>query len=59
MKTPIKVLIVEDVPNDVELALRELRNAGIDHTAVSVDTRSGFLSRLAEEVRTRALASLI
>ena len=48
MKSQLKVLIVEDVPTDAELALRELKKAGIDHTAIRVDTRSDFLRGLEE-----------
>jgi diguanylate cyclase (GGDEF)-like protein/PAS domain S-box-containing protein len=48
MASRLKVLIVEDVSTDAELELRELKKAGIDYTAVRVDTKRGFLSHLEE-----------
>jgi diguanylate cyclase (GGDEF)-like protein/PAS domain S-box-containing protein len=45
-KPAIKILMVEDVPTDAELAARELKRAGIDHYSARVDTRSEFLKSL-------------
>jgi len=43
---PFKVLVVEDVPTDVELMLRELRRLGIDFVHEAVYTRDAFLDAL-------------
>lgn len=45
---PLRILIVEDVPSDAELAERELRNSGLQFTSVRVDTKEGFLKALEE-----------
>ncbi|MEP6984653.1 MAG: PAS domain S-box protein, partial [Chloroflexota bacterium] len=49
MPTPLKVLILEDSPNDILLLLRELRRSGfdVDHIAVSTadDMRRALQSR--------------
>lgn len=42
----IKILFVEDVPTDIELAERELIKNGVLYEAVSVETESGFRSAL-------------
>lgn len=38
MSDQLRILIVEDVPNDAELALRELKRAGIIFDARRVET---------------------
>ncbi len=43
---PLKILMLEDQPNDVELIRRELRKAGLDFTASRVDTRDAFIAAL-------------
>lgn len=45
---PLRILIVEDVPSDAELAERELRKSGFQFTSVRVDTKEGFLKALEE-----------
>lgn len=42
----IKILFVEDVPTDTELAERELRRNGIDYVSSRVDTKEGYLYAL-------------
>jgi diguanylate cyclase (GGDEF)-like protein/PAS domain S-box-containing protein len=44
---PLKVLIVEDMPADAELALRELKRAGMACTGLVVDSESAFRDELA------------
>ena len=44
MSQPIKILIVEDNPNDAELLLRELRRAGFEPDWQRVQTESDFLA---------------
>ena len=46
---PLRVLIVEDNPNDAELVLRELRRAGFDPDWKRVDTEAEFSSSLGPE----------
>jgi PAS domain S-box-containing protein len=46
MKIPLNVLIVEDLPNDAELTLVELRRAGFDPKWTRVETEPGFLAEL-------------
>ncbi len=43
---PLRVLIVEDNPNDAELVLRELRRAGFDPDWNRVDTEAEFSASL-------------
>ena len=43
---PLRVLIVEDNPNDAELVLRELRRAGFNPDWKRVDTEAEFSSSL-------------
>ena len=45
---PLRILIVEDVPSDAELAERELRKDAIQFTSARVDTEEGFLKALKE-----------
>ncbi len=46
MGEKLRILILEDVPSDAELAGRELRNAGISFVSERVETRDAFLARL-------------
>jgi len=43
---PLRVLILEDTPSDVELAVMELRRAGYDPEWECVETERGFLEKL-------------
>ncbi|MDQ7786245.1 MAG: EAL domain-containing protein [Thermodesulfovibrionales bacterium] len=45
---PIRILFVEDVPYDAEIAERELRKNGIQFTSTRVDTKETFLKTLEE-----------
>jgi len=44
----LRILILEDVPTDAELVIRELRNGGIEFTSKHVDTREAFLKELGD-----------
>ena len=46
MATPIRVLILEDQPDDSELLFLELRRAGFDPQGERVDTEKEFMARL-------------
>jgi two-component system, cell cycle sensor histidine kinase and response regulator CckA len=46
-RSALRILIVEDQPTDAELEQRLLTRAGLDFTAVVVDTRESFLEQLA------------
>ena len=46
MDKHLKILFVEDSPNDVEMIHREIRRAGIEFTAKIVQTREDFLDGL-------------
>jgi CheY-like chemotaxis protein len=50
MKTdnPIRILFVEDVSYDAEIAARELQKGGIHFTSTRVDTKEAFLKALEE-----------
>ena len=48
MQSRLKILIVEDVPSDAELAQRELQRAGIACEMMRVETRVDFLRQLEE-----------
>jgi PAS domain S-box-containing protein len=48
MNRELRVLMLEDTPNDAELAERELRKAGIVFTSMRVETRDAFISALEE-----------
>jgi len=48
MAPPLRILILEDVPADAELEIRELRAAGLEFTALQVETRDAFLAALEE-----------
>ena len=43
--TSLKVLILEDQPDDAELVLRELRRAGYDLQHEEVETEEAFFIR--------------
>lgn len=43
----LRILMLEDEPQDAELAQRLLTSAGLDFTAVVVDTRASFVGQLA------------
>ncbi len=47
-KKPLRVLFVEDLPTDAELAERVLRKGGLDLEPMRVDTRESFLAALEE-----------
>ncbi len=46
MATPLKILIVEDSPDDAELMVRELRRAGFEPAWRRVETEADFLAEL-------------
>src|SRR3990172_1026448 len=48
MQSELKVLIVEDVPTDAELAMRELKKAGLAPNVVRVETEADYLRQLDE-----------
>lgn len=48
MSAQLKILVVEDLPADAEFTLREVQKAGINHTAVRVDTKREFLGQIEE-----------
>jgi two-component sensor histidine kinase/DNA-binding response OmpR family regulator len=48
MAEPIRILIVEDIPSDAELAGRVIRKAGIDFVSIRVETSEAFLKALSE-----------
>ena len=45
-ETPLRILIVEDVPADAELAERTLRKEGLAFSSSRVDTKEAFLNAL-------------
>ncbi|NJM11380.1 MAG: EAL domain-containing protein [Synechococcaceae cyanobacterium SM1_2_3] len=45
---PLRILFVEDVPADAELAVRMLRKQGLSFTSIRVESRPAFLKALAE-----------
>src|SRR5256885_12964517 len=47
---PLRLLILEDRPEDAELALRELRKAGFDPSWRRVDDEAGFRANLDPEL---------
>lgn len=49
MTMPLRVLIVEDSPEDTELLLLELRQGGFDPTFHRVDTAEGMMSALNDQ----------
>jgi PAS domain S-box-containing protein len=48
MDKKLKILILEDSPDDVDLIERELKRGGIDFTAVVVDNKNGFENAVRE-----------
>src|SRR5580765_5663387 len=46
MEEPIRILILEDSPEDAELLQREILKAGMRFTAVVVEARADFLREL-------------
>src|SRR2546425_2812013 len=48
METPIRILMLEDAPEDAELTQRELVRAGIAFTARVVQTKAEFVTSLSE-----------
>ena len=50
MSKSLKIILAEDNPNDAELLLRELRQAGFDPVWDRVDTEVEYTGRLAEGV---------
>src|ERR1022692_373238 len=47
---PLRVLILEDNPRDVELCIEELKKAGFELQADAVDTEEAFSTRLQSRV---------
>ena len=47
---PLRVLILEDNPRDVELCTQELKKAGFELQADAVDTEEGFAAKLQSRV---------
>lgn len=48
MATPLRVLMVEDNPNDATLLLRQLRHAGFEPECLRVDNEPDYTSHLAD-----------
>src|ERR1022692_723784 len=46
-RSALRILILEDDPNDADLDQRHLTSAGLDFTAVVADTRASFVQQLA------------
>jgi two-component system, cell cycle sensor histidine kinase and response regulator CckA len=46
---PLRILITEDNPADLELTIRELKNSQIDISIDSVSTREAFVEKLREQ----------
>jgi two-component system cell cycle sensor histidine kinase/response regulator CckA len=49
-RIPLRVLILEDSPHDLEICLLELKKGGFEVQADIVETRDAFISRLNSEV---------
>lgn len=47
-ENPIRILFVEDLPSDMELAERELRKEEIQFTSIRVETKEEFMKALEE-----------
>lgn len=45
-ENPLRLLIVDDDPGDLELCVRELRRSGVPFVAATATTREGFLEEL-------------
>src|SRR4051812_12177225 len=50
MARSLKVLVVEDVPEDAELLLRHLNRAGFSPEVVVTDSEEGFVRALANPI---------
>jgi PAS domain S-box-containing protein len=50
MPLPLKVLLAEDNPNDAELVIRALRQAGFEPTWLRVETEEEFLAHLSGDL---------
>ena len=50
MQQPLKVLLLEDDPNDAQLVLRELQRAGFSPDSRRVDTEEDFLKYLDSDI---------
>ncbi|MCR3923164.1 MAG: response regulator [Firmicutes bacterium] len=48
MDSQLRILMVEDVPEDAELIERELRSGGLDFITICVDVKEAFLTALEE-----------
>ena len=48
MPEPIKILIIEDVPSDAEIAVRVIQKTGIDFVSMRVESREAFLTSISE-----------
>jgi len=46
---PLRVLIVDDDPNDLELCLRNLQKSDLDYEAVTASTREDFVCQLRKQ----------
>jgi len=53
---PLRILFVEDLPSDTELAEREIRKSGLEFSSQRVDTKGAFLKAL-EEFRPDVIVS--
>jgi len=50
MSQPLKVLLVEDNPDDARMVLRELNRSGFDATLERVETEAAFLGSLDDKI---------
>jgi CheY-like chemotaxis protein len=50
ISTPLRLLILEDNPRDIELSFRELNKAGFELMVDAVDTEEGFAAKLQSRV---------
>ena len=48
MPEPKKILIIEDLPSDAEIAVRVIRKTGIDFVSLRVESREAFLKSISE-----------
>jgi hypothetical protein len=46
MSAELKILMLEDIPEEAELVHRELNKAGLEFTVLRVQTRSAFTQAL-------------
>ncbi|HXQ27595.1 MAG TPA: response regulator [Candidatus Acidoferrales bacterium] len=49
LEKPLRLLIAEDDPNDLELCLRNLKKSGVRFEASTVSTREEFIQKLREQ----------